>query len=91
MHVSPPHVELPHIVFFVHGRHAVGSARFVSLQFGEAVGLVRMSKHIVGFAGSQIVQQPKQSQPGGASLPQVSMHFCDKVPVPSGAGHSATL
>ena len=43
MQVVPPHSSLPHAVFFVQGRQAVGSARFVSSQFGEAEGLVRMS------------------------------------------------
>src|ERR1043165_3555602 len=80
-HVAPPHSELPQSAFFTHCLHAAGSFTFVESQFGDTAGLMSMSKQPPGgvasaSAGLQMVQQPKQSQPGGASLPQTSMHFC---------------
>jgi hypothetical protein len=74
---------VPHIVFFSQVKHLVGSRSVASVQFGEVDGLVAMSMQP---AASHTVQQPKQSQPGGVSGAQLSMHCWV-----NGALHSAGL
>src|SRR4051812_34641292 len=63
MHEVPPHVEFPHDGTFVQVLHFVGSLIVVGPHSGEVVGLMMMLEHWLE-AGSQTVQQPKQSQPG---------------------------
>ncbi len=74
----------------MHGRHLVGSDSVAGVQSGDTAGLMSMSWHLP-VAGSQIVQHAKQSQPGGASLPQVATHLGDSVPLPIGGGQSSGL
>ena len=81
-HESPPH-GVPHTVFFAQVKHLVGSRSVASVQFGDVDGFVAMSTQP---AASHTVQQPKQSQPGGVSGAQVSMHCCV-----NGTLHSAGL
>src|SRR5687768_7164913 len=56
-----------------------GSVMFMSLQFGETAGFCTMSRQPVA---SHVVQQPKQSQPGGVTAPQLSLHFCGTATLP---------
>ena len=72
---------VPHAVFFTQRLHKFGSASTDESQFGEIAGLIAMSKQV---APSQIVQQPKQSQPGGVMPPQTIVHFGGTGSLPTG-------
>lgn len=87
-HVWPPHTGLPHSVFLTQRRHFVGSPSVVGPQPTESNGLIRMSWH-VWATGSQIVQHPKQSQPGGASFPHREMQSGEVGVEPIGGGHDS--
>jgi len=90
MQVWPPHTGLPHCVFLTQRKHLVESPSVVGPQPIESAGLIRMSAQ-VWATGSQIVQHPKQSQPGGASFPQWSMQACEVGVFPIGGGHESGL
>ena len=59
-----------------------GSLIVSAVQFGETSGLMSTVAHVVPL---QILQQPKQSQPGGASGAQTSTHFCGTIVLPNGS------
>jgi hypothetical protein len=81
-HVVPPHVLPPHAVLFTQRLQTFGSPMLAAVQFGETSGLMSTSAHV---APLQIVQQPKQSQPGGASGAHTSMHCCGTGVWPNGS------
>src|SRR5262245_9078736 len=85
----PPQRPPPHAVVFVHGLHTVGSLSLSGVQFGDVAELTAMSAHTFD-AGSQIVQHPKQSQPGGESGPHTFTHCCGITAEPSGGKHFVT-
>src|SRR5262245_8646157 len=95
MQVAPPQSLLPHIVFLVQRRQGSspvlsimsgpGSVMFVCWQFGDAFGLMTMSRQLfASFGVWHTVQQPKQSQPGVVSGEQTSMHCCGTGVMPHG-------
>src|SRR5262245_54598948 len=69
MQRSSPH-GCVHRSTLVQAGQEAGSCRVVSSQSGAVVGLIATSTQP---ASSHSVQQPKQSQPGGTSLPQFAM------------------
>ena len=73
MQVWPPHCVLPQSATFVHDLQMFGSLIVDRLQPGDVFGFVAMSRQTF-VTGSQSVQQPKQSQPGGVSAPQTILH-----------------
>jgi hypothetical protein len=75
-------VAPPQDVLFTQRLHAFGSEMFAAVQFGETAGLMSTSAHVEPL---QIVQQPKQSQPGGASGAHTSMHCCGTGVWPNGS------
>src|SRR5262245_44439675 len=61
---------VPHSSTCVQRGHSSGSSSVVSSQSGDVLGLIATSTQV---SPSQIVQQPKQSQPGGVTALQYSM------------------
>src|SRR5678815_3256312 len=66
MHFCGSHSPPVHESDFVQGTHTAGSSSASKSHPSDTAGLVSTSEHW-SVSGLQIVQQPKQSQPGGVS------------------------